>query len=99
MILTISSGIDSFVQFITVLLLFVFVLGITYFSTKFIAKIEKRKIGTANIELVETSRISKSKYLQIVRVGNKFFCIAVCKDTVTLLGEVDENELVFWQDN
>ena len=99
MILTISSGIDSFVQFITVLILFLFVLVITYFATRYIAKIEKNKIGTGNIELLETSRISSSKYIQIVKVGNKHFCIAVCKDTVTLLGEVDGQELVFREDN
>ena len=99
MILTISSGIDSFVQFLTVLILFVFVLGITYFSTKYIAKVEKNKIGTTNIELIETSRISNSKYLQIVKIGSKYFCIAVCKDTVTLLGEVNGQELVFREDN
>lgn len=99
MILTISSGIDSFVQFITVLILFLFVLVVTYFSTRYIAKIEKNKIGSGNIELVETSRISNSKYLQIVKVGSKYFCIAVCKDTVTMLGEVNGQELVFHENN
>lgn len=95
MILSISAGINSFVQLITVLILFLFVLVITGVTTRYIAKIEKNKIKAGNIEILETSRISGNKYLQIVKIGNKFFCIAVCKDTVTLLGEVEGQELDF----
>lgn len=95
MILSISAGIDSFVQLITVLILFLFVLVITYITTRYIARIEKNRIKTGNIELLETSRISNGKYIQIVKIGSRFFCIAVCKDTVTLLGEVEGQELVF----
>ena len=31
--------------------------------------------------------------MNIVKAGNKCFLIAVCKDTVTLIGEVDEETL------
>ena len=99
MILTISSGIDSFVQFITVLVLFVFVLVVTYVTTRYIARVEKNKIKTGNIELVEAAQLANNKYLQLVKVGNKFFCVAVCKDTVTLLGEIDGQELILQEDD
>ena len=99
MILSISSGIDSFVQFITVLILFIFVLVITYITTRCIANVEKNKIKTGNIELLEAVRLSGSKYIQIVKVGDKFFCVAICKDNVTLLGEIDGQELVLKDDN
>ena len=79
----------------TVLLIFIFVLGITYFSTKYIAGIERNKIKAGNMELIETLRISSNKYLQIVRVGEKYFCMAVCKDTVTMLGEIQKDDLTF----
>ena len=46
------------------------------------------------MELMETLRISNNKYLQIVRVGESYFCMAVCKDTVTMLGEIQKEELV-----
>ena len=49
-------------------------------------------IGT-NMEIVDTLRISASKYLQIIRVGDKYFAIAVCKDTVTMLTEVSKDSL------
>ena len=99
MLLSMTSGLDSIVQFITVLIIFVFVLGIAWISTHYIAKIQKDQYKTGNMELIETLRISNNKYLQIVRVGNKYLCMAVCKDTVTMLGEIQKEEMVFSENN
>ena len=99
MLLSIQSGIDSVVQFMTVLIMFVFVLGITYFTTRYIAKIQKGQMSNKNMELIDTLRISNNKYLQIVRVGERYYCMAVCKDTVTLLGEIQKEELVFYEND
>ena len=99
MLLSVSSGLESIVQFITVLIIFVFVLGFTWISTRYIAGIQKDKYKTGNMELIETLRISNNKYLQIVRVGNKYLCMAVCKDTVTMLGEIQKEEMVFNENN
>ena len=46
------------------------------------------------MELLESLRISNNKYLQIARVGEKYLVMAVCKDAVTLLAELKEEELV-----
>ena len=51
------------------------------------------------MELIETLRISNNKYMQIVRVGSKYYCMAVCKDTVTMLGEVRKEDMVFSENN
>ena len=51
------------------------------------------------MEVMETLRISNNKYLQIVRAGEKYFCMAVCKDTVTMLGEIQKEEMVFSENN
>ena len=99
MLLSIQSGIDSVVQFMTVLIMFVFVLGIAYFTTRYIAKIQKGQMSNKNMELIDTLRISNNKCLQIVRVGERYYCMAVCKDTVTLLGEIQKEELVFYEND
>ena len=99
MLLSINSGIDSIAQFITVLIIFIFVLAITYITTRYIAGVQKGRLSTGNMELIETLRISNSKYIQIVRVGEKYFCMAVCKDTVTMLGEIQKNDLFFSDNN
>lgn len=94
MLLAISSRTDSYLQFLTVLVLFVFVLFITYFTTRFIANYQKNKTSGKNIEVIETARISSNKYLQIVKAGNRYLLIAIGKDEVHMLTELTEEELV-----
>ena len=86
---------DSFIQFITVLFIFLFVLIITYFVTKWIAKYQKTQTVGTNIEIIETQRITTSKFIQLIRVGSRYFTIAVCKDTVTMISEVSKEDIIF----
>ena len=48
---------------------------------------------TGNMELLDALRISNNKYLQIVKVGSKYLCLAVCKDTVTMLVELEQEDI------
>jgi flagellar protein FliO/FliZ len=84
---------DSIVQLITVLVIFIFVLVLAYFTAHLTARVQKGKLKGSNIEVLETIKIAQNKYIQIVRVGEKYFSYIVCKDTVTLLGELDKNEI------
>lgn len=88
-----SEGIEAFVQFITVLILFCVVLAITYATTRYIAKFQKLKQTGGNIAVLETCRIAPNKYVQIIRLGEKYIAVAVCKETVTKLAELSEEEL------
>ena len=99
MILAVSGRTDSYVQFMTILILFVFVLGITYFVTRWIAKIQKDNIGVGNLEVVETCRITQNKFIQIVRTGEKYLVIAVGKDEIHMLAEVSKEELMLKEGN
>ncbi len=94
MLLTISGEADSYIQFMTVLILFLLVLAVTYFVTKWMAGYQKSRISNANLEIVETIGLSNNKYVQIIRVGQKYLAVAICKDTVTMLTEVSEQELI-----
>lgn len=95
MLLTISQKVDSTIQFFTVLLIFILVLGITAFTTKWMAGYQKQHNQNGNLEVIEAQRIAPGKYLQIVRVGEKYLAIAVSKDTVTMLAEIPKEQLVF----
>ena len=99
MLLTGMSATDSYLQFITVLVLFVFVLGITYVTTRWIANYQKGKNAGGNLEVIETMRITNNKYIQIVRAGNKYLAIAVGKDEIHMLAELPEEELMFTETN
>ena len=93
MLLTGMSRMDSYLQFLTVLILFVFVLGITWVTTRWIANYQKGRALSGNLEVVETLRITGNKFLQIVRAGKKYLVIAVGKDEIHMLTELTEDEV------
>lgn len=90
---TTSNRVDSVVQLLTVLLIFIFVLALTYLSTKLTAGLQKGRLAGSNVEVLETFKIAPSKYIQVVRIGGRYFSYVVCKDTVTLLGELTEDDI------
>ena len=75
-------GADSYLQFVFILILFVVILALSAFATKWMAGYQKEKGLSGNIEVIETSRISPNKYIQIVRIGDKYMAIAVGKDLI-----------------
>lgn len=93
MLLSVTTRIDSYLQFMTVLILFVFVLAITYLVTKWIAKYQQGRAGVGNLEVIETCKLTSNKYIQLVRAGEKYLVIAVGKDEVHMLSEVSEDQL------
>jgi flagellar protein FliO/FliZ len=84
---------DSIVQLITVLLIFVFVLVLAYVTTRLTAGVTKGRLSGSNVEVIETFKIAQNKYIQVVRVGERYYSYIVCKDTVTLLGEMNKDEI------
>ena len=90
-----NNAISAVAQIITLILIFIFVLALTYFTTRFVGHYQKLRMSGSNIQIMETFRISTSKYIQIVKIGKKYFAIAVCKDTVTYLCELDGEDLIY----
>lgn len=84
---------DSYTQFITVLLVFVLVLGVTAVVTKWMANYQRQQSSNCNVEVFETTRIGNNKYIQLVRIGQTYMAIAVCKDSVTMLCEIPKEQL------
>ncbi|MBS7338963.1 MAG: flagellar biosynthetic protein FliO [Suilimivivens sp.] len=94
MLLAITTKTDSYIQFMTVLILFVLVLGIAYAVTRWIAKTQQGRVTAGNLEVIETCRITSNKYVQIIRAGDKYLVIAVGKDEIHMLAQLSEDELV-----
>ena len=98
MLLAVSDTMNSYLQFVTVLIIFVFVLAITLWTTRWIAGYQKSKSLNANVELLETFRLANNKYVQIIRIGQKYLAVAIGKDSVTMLTEIPEDQLVLSDD-
>lgn len=98
MCLTTLGG-NSFAQFLTVLIVFVFVLVLTLVTTRWIANYQKTQNVNKNIAVIETCHIATNKFIQIVQIGEIYVAIAVCKDTVTMLTEVPKEQIKFKDEN
>lgn len=93
------SIVSSVSQLLTVLLIFIFVLVLTYWTTRLAGNYKRQQMSGKNIQVMETVSISASKYLQIIKIGSKYFVIGVSKDTITYLCEINEEELDFSNNN
>ena len=93
MILLSSSRGSDIAQLLTMLIIFVVVLAASMWVTKWIGNYQKNQYASGNIEVIESARVAPNKWVEIVRIGDKYKILAVCKDTVTYLGDIDEGEL------
>ncbi len=83
---------DGFIQLITVIIIFGIVLAATYFVTVWIGNYQKARNRGMNIELLEAVRLTPSQHIQIVRICDGYYALAVSKDSVTLICTLTEEE-------
>ena len=88
-----SSALGSFIQLLGVLIIFLFVLAITYFTTKWIGNYQKTNFANKNLQIVESIRVGNNKFIAIVKAGEVYLVVAVGKDDVTLLTEDQLSEV------
>ena len=93
MILATLDRAESFTQFLTVILVFLLVLALTYFTTRFVGNYQKARSVNRNFEVIETYRITNGKYLQIVKIGEKYMVIGIGKDNITSICELSADDI------
>lgn len=84
----------SVLEFIVLVILFAFILFITYYVTKFIGNIQKTQMTTGNIQIVEVRRIMGNKQLAVIKTGEDYFLVGIGKDEINLIGKVDGTHLI-----
>ena len=93
MLATAQNSVQSLFELLGLIIIFVIVLVVCYYTTKFVAgrQLVQKKMG--NFEVVETFAIAQNKYLQLIRMGNKYVVISVAKDSVSFITELEEAEV------
>lgn len=84
---------DDILQLVTILIILILVMAAAYFVTRYIARYGQGATGGNNIEVIETYRLSPNMYAQILRLGETYVAVAVCKDTVTKLAQLRPDEV------
>ena len=92
------GGLEAVVHLVTVTLIFIFVLALAVFTTRWLGNYQKGQMFNKNIKVIETFKLSPNKYVQIIQIGTRYVAIAISKDTVTKLVELTEEEILEFPD-
>lgn len=93
MTILLSSSFHSLVQLIGALIIFAFVLGITYLTTRWMGGFQKSRSNNKNLHIIETINVGNNKYISIVEAGIVYLVVSVGKDEVHLLTQLTREQL------
>lgn len=77
-------------EIISLIIVFVFVIGLAYFITKKLASLGALRMQSKNMKILETLQLGINQYIHLVKVGEKILIIGVSKDNISYLCEVDD---------
>jgi flagellar protein FliO/FliZ len=82
-------------QFFSLLFIFILVLTLAYFCTRWIASNKNTKNSGRNISIIENLNIGYNSHLQIVKVGEKYILISLNKERVTYITDITKEEITY----
>ena len=88
-----TASMDSFLELIGVLLIFVFVLVITYLCSKWMAGYQKLHMKSKNLQVIESIPAGNNKAICLVKAGKEYLVVGVGKDEVSCLTTLTEEQL------
>ena len=90
---------DNILKLIASLFIFICVLALTYFTTRYIGKLQNIRTTKGNISIIEGQKLSANKGLYIVKIGQEYYALATGKDTVNVIGKLDSSGLLLPEEN
>lgn len=82
---------DNLLQLVIAIIIFAFVLFLAYLAAKITGTYQSNIMNhRSNIRVIETYRIANNKFIQIVKLGDKYVALGIGKDTITFLTELEE---------
>lgn len=91
--LMLSASVESFLQLIVALLIFVFVLVITYITTRWIGNYQKVHTKSKNLRIIETIPAGPNKNICLLKAGKEYLVVAIGKDEIHHLATLSEDQL------
>ncbi len=87
-------GSHTVLSMLSLLLIFILVLVLAYFTAKLVGKLQNNSLNArANIRIIESFRIGNNKFIGIVKIGNSYYALGFGKDEITLIDKLDEDSL------
>lgn len=93
MMVAASGRLENFLQLLFSILIFIFVLAITYFVTRWIGTYQRKQNVNRNMQIIETMRVANNKYIQIIRIAEVYLVVSICKDTMVTLAKLEPEDV------
>ncbi len=94
-----DTRLSSIASLFGILAVCILVIAASYFFTRFVGGRQLSQQKNSNFKAVDTFHLAQNKYLMLIQVGKRYFVIAICKDTVTMLSELSEDDITVWRKN
>lgn len=89
----------GWLEMIGLVFILIIILLAAYYTSKLVGKLTLSQLKNSNFQVIDTYRISPNKFLQIVKVANKYVVISVSKDNITMIAELEESEVFIREAN
>ena len=83
----------SVIAFNWFLLFFLFIIVVTYITTKLIAKKSITYTNSRNIKLVDRIALGMDKSICVINIGNNYYIIAIGKQNIELIDKINKDEI------
>lgn len=80
-------------QLIGVVLIFLIVLALTYFTARWIGGYQQINMRNKNLQILESIKVGANKFICLVKAGEVYLVVAVGKDEITMLAQLTEEQL------
>ncbi len=87
-----SSG--NFGELIVLIIVFLLIIIACYYITRFVGGKQLKQMKNSNFTVIDTYRVTANKFLQLIRIGEKYFVISVTKDSITVITELSKEEII-----
>ena len=87
------STLASLIKLILLLVVFVLILFASYYFTRWYAKSGLVKNQSKNIQIMESYPLGPGKQICIIRLGSRYAAVAISKEQITFLTELQEEDL------
>ncbi len=85
---------SSLYNVVSLILIFIFILVLAYFTAKLSAKLQSNTLNKkANIKIIESFRLGGNKFISIVKIGEDFYALGFGKDEITMIDKLDKDSI------
>lgn len=88
-----SGSINMMAEFLSLILIFIFILILAFYTTKFVGTSKSKMMSKGNIKFIETTSVGLNQ-MHIIKVGNQYFLISSSKDGIRMLSELSGEDLI-----